>query len=528
LTETPNNLEIRKEAARRVLEQRNARESLVSWARLYGRERGIQPAAHHLYMLEKLQAAVDGTLTNKAGKPIKNLIISMPPGAAKSTYSSKIFPPWAIQRQKGTGFLACSHTADLIESFSRECRNTIAQHKNTLGYDLEQDSRSIQGWNTTNGGFYKCMGIGGAIAGRRGDVGIIDDYIGKLEDAESKLSRDKIWNWFLNDFWPRLKPNATLIIIATRWHEEDLIGRLTDPNNNYSSPISPEDWEIIRFPFFAEADDVLGRAEGERLWPEYFTEGMSTGIKLLPPRTRAGLYQQRPAPEEGNYFKREWLVPYTRSEYDTLERKIKNGEATTYGAGDWAVSEEKDANRSCFGCAALDEDKTLFLLPDIFWKVAGPKEVVQSAIDLFRRREPRQFWSEKGHISKAWGPFLKDRMVEEDVYSYITEVTPSKAKDVRARSIQGLMSMQRVKFPTFASWWPDAEHELLTFPGGKTDDFVDFLAHLGAGITSMLRGTSPRKVETYDLNKPQEINLTWIKKSSEEAKRATRPKYADR
>jgi hypothetical protein len=139
-----------------------------------------------------------------------------------------------------------------------------------------------------------------------------------------------------------------------------------------------------------------------------------------------------------------------------------------------------------------------------------------------------QFWSEKGHISKAWGPFLREQMLDQNVYNYITEVTPARDKETRAQSIRGRMSMLRVKFPSFASWWPSAMHELLMFPGGKTDDFVDFIAHLGMGINNMVKNTPSIPKQKFNINDVQPITMSWMKDNHDKAQRAKLPKYAGR
>ena len=504
-------------AALELARRREIRSNLTEWAKHFGADKGWIPALHHEYLLRKLQEVTDGKLINsQTGLSCRNLIVMMPPGSAKSSYSSVIFPIWFIQRRPNCRILACSYSADLIESFSRECRNGVESFHKVLGYQLEKDSRAVQEWSTTNGGSYRCSGVGAGLAGRRADAGVIDDYLGSQEDAESKLIRDKQWAWYLNDFWPRLKPNAIQIIVANRRHEDDLIGRLLEKE--------PHKWEQIRFPFFAEEGDVLGRKPGERLWPEWFTEEMAADIKQLPARTQAGQYGQRPAPEEGNFFQKQWLQEYTIDDYNRLMAKNPK----IYGAGDWAVSEAKDANKSCFGGAALDSDGTLYILPDIHWKVAGPKEVVAGFVDFLKRRNPLQFWSEKGHISKAWGPFLREQMMEENVYNLITEVTPTRDKESRAQSIRGRMSMMKVKFPAFASWWPAAMHELLMFPGGKADDFVDFIAHLGMGINNMTRATTRAIPAREDLNVVRPITLAWVKESHKKRHVSVEVKYSGR
>ncbi len=508
------------QAANELIQRRAIRSSLVDWAKYFGADRNWAPATHHLFLLTVLQQVTDGTLIHPETKKVcKNVIILMPPGSAKSSYVSIIFPPWYLQRKPASRILACSHSADLIESFSRECRNAVEAHGKILGYSLSPDSRAVQEWSTTNGGTYRCSGVGAGISGRRAYIGYIDDYIGSREDADSKVIRDKQWHWYWNDFWPRLVPGAPQVIVANRQHEDDLVGRLIASQ--------PDKWVVIRIPFFAEENDPIGREVGAPLWPEWFDSEKVEEIRNLrqiEPRTYAGLYQQKPAPEEGNYFKKEWLIGYTR---DELEDVMKEENVRVYGAGDWAVSEEKDANRTCFGGAVESSNGNLYILPDIFWKVAGPKEVVQSFLSFLQRRRPLVTWSEKGHISKAWGPFLRDLMDEERFYSYIEEVNPARAKDVRARSIQARMSLGKVRFPIFANWWPDALHEILTFPGGKTDDFVDFLAHLGLGLNKIVRSSVKPKAMPEVLSSPR-LTLKQIKREHIKQVQSRKPTYEGR
>lgn len=479
-----------------VLRRRNARKSFRDWCLLTLDP--MKPARHHELVISKCQEVADSLTARK-------VIIMMSPGTAKSTYTSDAFPPWYLARRpqitnSPATILACSYAHTLAESFGRRGRNRVAQFSRELGYSLKPDSKSAGEWETTNNGRYFCAGVGAGIAGHRADLGLIDDYLGSQEDADSPNVRQKQWDWFLGDFWPRLKPNASIIIIANRRHEDDLIGRLLDPLSN--SPIPASEWEVIRIPFFAEEADPLGRSPvvagdqdsyiQSRVWPEWFTEEQARGVLALPPRILAGLYQQRPAPEEGGYFKRSNLIGYTRDELSQIESR---GGLRYYAAGDFAVSEEKDANRNAFISAGLDSAGNIWILPDIFWKQAGPKESVDALLALMQRRNLLTFVAEKGHISKSIGPFIKDRQRAERIYCHIEEVTPSRAKDVRAKSAQGMTELGQIRFPKFAMWWEKAEHEMLTFPGGKTDDLVDALAHLCNYINSMLRGQASKIAE---------------------------------
>lgn len=457
---------------------------------------GLQPAKHHDLVVSKLQEITDS--------PVRRFVILlMPPGAAKSTYTSKAFPSWYLGRRPGNSILACSYSKDLATTFGRASRNYVEQYENVLGYKLAGDSRAADEWETTTNGRYFCAGVGAGIAGHRADLGLVDDYLGNQEDADSKTVRDKQWGWFIQDFYPRLKPNASVVIIANRRHEDDLVGRLLSTEVE-GSPIKPSDWEVIRLPFFAEEHDPLGRAVGERLWPEWFTVEMAESVNRMVPRVKAGLYQQRPAPEEGDYFRREMLIGYT---FEQLPKNLR-----IYCASDHAVSEEQGANRTCLLPVGVDSDGIIWILPDIFWKKAGPVEVVDNFIAMMKRREPMIWWAEKGHISKSIGPFLKERMIEQEVYGFIQETTPTRAKDVRARSIQGRMALGTVRFPKFASWWAEAEHELLTFPGGKSDDLVDALAHIGLGIGSISKASRPAKEVEEKMNLPWRPTISWIRK----------------
>jgi predicted phage terminase large subunit-like protein len=443
----------------------------------------------------------------------------MPPGAAKSTYTSKAFPSWYLGRRPGNSILACSYSKDLAVVFGRSSRNYVETYEQVLGYKLSGDSRAADEWETSTGGRYFCAGVGAGIAGHRADLGLIDDYLGSQEDADSKTIRDKQYQWFIQDFYPRLKPTASIIIIANRRHEDDLVGRLLSTEVE-GSPIRPDQWEVVRLPFFAEDNDPLGRAVGERLWPEWFTQDMADSVNRMVPRVKAGLYQQRPAPEEGDYFRREMLVGYT---LDQLPKNLR-----IYCSSDHAVSEEDGANRTCLLPVGVDSDGVIWILPDVWWKKAGPIEIVDNFIAVMKRREPLIWWAEKGHISKSLGPFLRERMLEEEVYGYIQEVTPVRAKDVRARSIQGRMALGTVRFPKFASWWEEAEHELLTFPGGKSDDFVDALAHIGMGIGSLTKASKAIQPKNEDVNLPFVPTMKWLRRMHDLAQPKVQSLYGGR
>lgn len=452
-------------AAKILLERRRVRSDLNKWAG----HCGFTPAHHHRVINRELEAVEKGEN--------KNLIICTPPGSAKSTYTSKLFPPVYIGRKAGRSILACSYSKDLVVGFGRWCRNTIEQQHSVLGYKLNSDSRAADDWETTNGGHYFCAGVGAGIAGHRADLGLIDDPIGSEEEAQSKLQRDKVYDWYINDFLPRLKPNASRVIIANRRHEDDLVGRILARE--------PGKWRVIKFPRVAvEDNDILGRMKGDRLWPEWFTQEQ-TDEAMSNPRA-SGIEQQEPSPEDGDFFHADWLREYSMEDLEKVEDELN-----IYASSDHTVSKKQDADLTCIGAFGVDSRKNIYILPDVIWKRMDTKEAVDAMMALGRRRRPLAWAAEGAHIEKAIGPFLREQMNAEQVYFQINELSSSKDKMTKAQSIQGRMATGKVFFPKFASWYPTARREILMFPNGKNDDFVDFIANIGRLLDKIVKPSAP-------------------------------------
>lgn len=444
---------------------------------------GYEPAAHHELVLRELSAVANGS--------VKRLAIFMPPGSAKSTYASILFPAWFLGQHPERCVIAASHTQELADSFGRRVRNLVAEYGPLLGYKLADDSQAAGRWGTTNKSEYFAVGIGGSVTGRRADLALIDDPVRSAEDADSKLNRDRQWEWYNFDLMTRLKPNAAIVLIQTRWHEDDLAGRILAQE--------ADQWRVIRLPMVAETNDALGRAEGEPLWPEYFTEDMRVQARRTP-RVWSALYQQRPSPEEGGFFKRAWLKGYEPGE---LPKNLR-----IYVASDHAVSLKQEADRTCLLPVGVDASGVIWVLPDLVWERMEADQTVNSILKLMRDRKPLLWWAESGHISKSIGPFLRRRMLDENTYVPISEVTCVRDKRTRAQSIAGRMSMGMVRFPKFAPWWEQAEAEMLTFDTGTHDDFVDALAHVGMGLDYLVNAEGPPKPSTPT------GTLAWVKESS--------------
>ena len=450
------------EAAQELLKRRGARRSLASFIRYL--DIGFTPAAHHLRLIAELEAVERGE--------VKKLMVFMPPGSAKSTYSSVLFPPWFLGRNAQTSVLGCSNTTDLAESFSRRVRNIVngPGYRACFGFGIAEDAAGAGHWETTRGGEFFAAGVGAAIAGRRADLGLIDDPIKTREEADSERIRQKHWDWYLNDFLPRLKPGARQILIQTRWHEDDLGGRILEREAN--------EWRIIKLPMLADVADPVGRAPGERLWPEWFTDTMIETARL-DTRSWNALYQQNPVPDEGDYFKRENL-----SEYDNPPTDMR-----IYGASDYAVTEGA-GDFTEHGIVGTDQNMNLYVL-DWWYGQTQADAWIEKQCDLIVAHKPLIWFGEAGPIRRAIEPFLARRMSDRSAYCRLEWMPSITDKVIRARAIQALASVKSIVLPRRAPWREHVEKQLLQFPAGKHDDAVDVLSLIGRGLEHVRPASRP-------------------------------------
>ncbi len=276
--------------------RRAVRSSLLEWCTEVLAPIGQAPARHHRLIIGKLEQVARGE--------IDRLMIYAPPGSAKSTYATVLFPTWWFTQYPRTAIISASHTGELAESFGRRVRNLADTNSDLLGYTLSADSRAAGKWDTDSGGEYLAAGVGKAIAGRRADLAIIDDPVASREDAESEGQRDRAYNWYRGDLYDRLKPSARVILIMTRWHEDDLGGRL-----DLDELEGGDRWHRIVLPAVAESeDDPLGRSIGQALWPEWEDEEkLARKRRVVGEREWVAKYQQRPSPQAGAIFNPEQI-----------------------------------------------------------------------------------------------------------------------------------------------------------------------------------------------------------------------------
>ena len=261
------------------------RSSLRAWASWVMAKSEQRPALHHCLLLNQLTSVCRGE--------IDRLMVLMPPGSAKSTYASLLFPAWWFTQHPDSSVIATSHTTSLAEHFGRQVRELVEEYGDQLGYGLHASRKAAGHWQTTAKGEYFATGIRGPLTGRRADLVIIDDPVKSHAEADSPVLRDRLWNWYRFDLTTRLKPRGRIVLIMTRWHEDDLAGRLLAQN--------PAEWQLIRLPALAEENDPLQRQEGAALWPDWEDEhALLRRRDTIGERAWSALYQQSPRPIVGS------------------------------------------------------------------------------------------------------------------------------------------------------------------------------------------------------------------------------------
>ncbi len=357
----------RARAAMRELEFRRAKNSLAIYAALQipqdveedetevdeslERYRGMEklsmaaryvPADHHRLLIDKLEKVEQGK--------IKRLMIFEPPGSAKSTYGSVIYPSWYLGKHPKDCVIQGSYNSDLADRFGRRARNTFASpvHKKVFGNGLAKDSKAAGEWTTEQGGEYFAFGMKTGVTGRRADGVIIDDPLKGRKEADSKSERDRVWDTYIADVRTRMKPGAWIVYIATRWHEDDPAGRILPKTwNGESGWVTARDgerWYVLCLPAVIETEDEarkdpLKRAVGDILWPEWFTPEMFAQEKIIQgSRNWNALYQQKPKPDEGAILKRLWWKAWNERDLPKVEYVVQ--------VYDTAFEEDDEADES--------------------------------------------------------------------------------------------------------------------------------------------------------------------------------------
>jgi predicted phage terminase large subunit-like protein len=426
-----------------------------------------RPAAHHRLIIAELEALARGENDR--------LMLLLPPGSAKSTYASVIFPAWWFTQAQHSNVIAACHTASLASHFGRRARNLVAEHRRRLGIDLAPDARASANWATTEGGSYYATGVRGPITGRRADLVLIDDPVKSQAEADSAAARAHVWQWYQSDLISRLKPGGKIVLIMTRWHEDDLGGRILA-----EEAAGGDRWRVLRLPALAESDDPLGRAEGCALWPEWENhEALARKRRIIGERAWAALYQQRPRPPEGLLFQTEAITLL-----DAAPRAVARVRAWDLAASiarpgfdpDWTV-----------GLRLLKDEAGRFVVDDVVRLRGGPHEVEQAILACAARdgRETTVLLpQDPGQAGRAQVLYLTRKLAGHHVVSGPESgAKTTRAAPVASQTACGNLALVKAPFTRALI------EELRDFPAGTKDDQVDALSRAFAHLSAAPQAT---------------------------------------
>lgn len=468
------------EAAKELLRRRAARNSVIGYSKFQWP--GYRDAAHHRLIAKHLEAVERGEITR--------LMITMPPRHGKTMLASEFFPAWYIGRNPDKYVVVATYNQEFADDLGRKVKNQIEDESYTKifpGVGLADDSKSAKRFHirktgggvwvndggiehaTTQRGAFYAVGVGGPLTGRGAHLLLIDDPVKNREEAESEVMRRRTKDWYTSTAYTRLMPGGAIVLIQTRWHESDLSGWLQAEHKH-------EGWVVLNLP--AISDD------GKPLWPEqYDLDALERIKRALPARDWSALYQQRPSPDTGDYFKREWIIP--------VQHIPPREEMAIYGASDYAVT-SKGGDYTVHVILGIATDGRMFLL-DVWRQQASSDVWVDAFCALVRKWKPIGWAEETGQIKSGVGPFLVKRMIETGSFVAREQFATRGDKSVRAQSIRGRMAMQGLHVPADAPWLSDLISEMMTFPVGVHDDAVDALGLAGQLLDRMSMGSSQTK-----------------------------------
>ena len=482
------------DAAKLLLDRRKARRTMKDFCLAVSPDE--PPAEHHILLCDCLDRVIAGE--------IPRLMVFMPPGSAKSTYATVKFPSYVIGRWdseglRGKSIISGSYNQDLASSFGRKVRNLVKTPEYSSIFPstaLSQDSQSKSEWETAQGNIYKSVGVDAGITGRRGDLGIIDDPVKGRKDADSETVRNSTWEWYKTDYQSRLKPGSSEIMILTRWHEDDLAGRILPEDWSGDSGLvegrDGREWFVVCLPAEAREGDLLGRKAGDWLWPEWFSPDWWAQTKktmtLTGNRDWNSLYQQIPSATEGDFFKRDWFKRYHLGSEPAAHKYITTDYAVSEGKGDFTE----------FGVWGLDAAQDLYAV-DWWYGQRTPDDWIEAQLDLIETHNPMTVYGEKGVIQKATEPMLMRRSGERRVYADFQWIARTADKAAMAQSFRARAAMGKVYIP-YTDWGDRLLSQLCSFPTGKHDDAVDVCALIGMALDEIISASAvtPIKAKTRD------------------------------
>lgn len=514
-------------AAKRLLHANEAQESLLRYIQLGMPDPedpdNVDKSAYEITPQARLLCQIFEKATRGE---LKRVAVSVGPQLGKSEVLSRRGPAWFSGTFPRRHLMLGTYNQDFADEFGSDVRTIIRSPYHRQVFPQHQLARGAQATDymrTSLGGKLAFVGVGGSGTGKPADMFVVDDPIRNDDDVRSALFRERLWMWFNRVVFTRCHSGSSIVCVHTRWHEDDLIGRLCDPdhperNKKYAG--IADNWTyidipaVVKDPRLASAlgltldvpDDPLvieqfGEVPMAALWEARKGLAFLAEARRQDPRGFDALYMGRPAPEDGDYFKADWIVEYSA---DELPQSLR-----IYVASDHALKTKEANDATCMIVFGVDARDDVWILEATWGRINTLKQV-DAMLDIARRRRPIIWWAGQDHISGSIGPFLRRRMQETGDYFHISELSERGDKEQKAQAIKGRMAQKKVHFPRQAAWFQDAKKEILMFPNGAHDDFVDALANFGRGLTRQVGATEATTTE----NKPARGTWAHLKASS--------------
>jgi hypothetical protein len=409
---------------------------------------------HHQEIIEHLEKVESGE--------VKRLIILVPPRHGKSLLSSILFPAWYLGRNPDHEVIVSSYSAELASNFGVKTRDIVNSefYRFVFGHKIREDIGAKSRWqlNGHRGG-YTAVGLGGSITGRGANLLVIDDPVKNREEAESQLYREKVWDYYTSTLYTRLEKDGKIVIIITRWHYDDLVGRILKEQSG--------NWTVLKLPAVAESDEDY-RKLGEPLWASKYSINDLLEIKeTIGLYNWSSLYQQSPLISEGQEFKPEFIKTRKWEEVKALE-------TLRFLTVDTAMSKKDSAHYTAFIRNYVDRENK--------WNIAAlrkrvsPTELVDTIFNLYHIDKFDKIGIEKTQYVVGLKPYIDDEMRKRNVFLPIVELEHRQVnKEVRIRGL--IPRYESGSIYHIEGECKDLEEELFSFPVGMYNDTIDALSY---------------------------------------------------
>lgn len=419
----------------------------------------------------------------------RKIIVQMPPRSGKTLTATQITPAWILAKHPDWPVALTSYSGTLATSWGRQVRRWVEEGLLGPQVKVAPDAGAVSGWETTEGGAFYSRSLREPLTGFGAKVLVIDDPHKDFADVHSKTSRDAVWNWWQSVAQTRLHPPSLVVVIQTRWHEDDLAGRLL--SHEYDG--DPDDWEVISFPAIAEADDVLGREVGQPLFTPLMDESESEALDRWERVKQSqgsyiwsAMYQQHPSPAKGTIFSMDWLRFWTMSEGDAdPERGIYYLDPASLERAQWLDSWD----------LTFDSSESSDYVVGQRWAMIDANRYLMAQqrdrMNFTEQIAAMERWAKRDGLESPWGQHVHKRLVEKKAngaaaittlqakVAGLKPITPTASKEIRARVVTPEIESGNVYLPHWSmpgyAWVRDVVGELREFPHGAHDDTVDAL-----------------------------------------------------